>query len=91
MERFKNLRQKDLIKEVGVTPNTKVVIFCAYDGYLTSFPLSYIMNNSIIMAYKMNGLILPPERGFPFELVAEEKWGYKWITEIELSDDVNYR
>jgi DMSO/TMAO reductase YedYZ molybdopterin-dependent catalytic subunit len=26
--------------------------------------------------------------------VAESKWGYKWIkwiTEIELSDDVNYR
>jgi DMSO/TMAO reductase YedYZ molybdopterin-dependent catalytic subunit len=37
---------------------------------------------------------LPPERGFPFQLVAESKWGYKWIkwvTEIELTDDAGYR
>jgi DMSO/TMAO reductase YedYZ molybdopterin-dependent catalytic subunit len=42
----------------------------------------------------MNGVTIPPERGYPFQLVAEQKWGYKWIkwvTEIELSDDVNYR
>jgi DMSO/TMAO reductase YedYZ molybdopterin-dependent catalytic subunit len=42
----------------------------------------------------MNGLVLPPERGFPFQLVAESKYGYKWIkwiTEIELSDNVNYK
>jgi len=47
-----------------------------------------------MLAYKMNGLYLPPERGFPFELVAESKWGYKWIKwiiEIELSDDTEYR
>jgi len=46
------------------------------------------------MAYKMNDLTLPPERGFPFQLVAEKKWGYKWIkwiTKIELSDDEEYR
>ena len=52
------------------------------------------MDNHVLMAYKMNGLTLPPERGFPFQLVAESKWGYKWIkwiTKIELSDDVNYR
>jgi len=42
----------------------------------------------------MNGVVLPPERGFPFQLVAESKWGYKWIKwvhEIELSDDVDYK
>jgi DMSO/TMAO reductase YedYZ molybdopterin-dependent catalytic subunit len=46
------------------------------------------------MAYKMNEITLPPERGCPFQLVAESKWGFKWIrwiTEIELSDDISYR
>jgi len=45
------------------------------------------------MAYKMNEVTLPAERGFPFQLVAESKWGYKWIkwiTEIELSDNAEY-
>lgn len=85
---------KDLIEEAGVDSKAKVVIFYAYDGYSTSLPLDYVVDNDILMAYKMNGVVLPPERGYPFQLVAESKLGYKWIkwiTEIELSDDVNYR
>jgi DMSO/TMAO reductase YedYZ molybdopterin-dependent catalytic subunit len=84
---------RDLIGAAGVDPNATVVIFYAYDGYSTSVPLDYIVNNNILMAYKMNGIVLPPERGFPFQLVAESKWGYKWIkwiTEIELSDNEEY-
>jgi DMSO/TMAO reductase YedYZ molybdopterin-dependent catalytic subunit len=84
---------KDLLNEAGVLPDAKVVIFHAYDGYTTSLPVEYILNNDIIMAYKMNDVVLPAERGFPFQLVAESKWGYKWIkwiTEIEVSDDTNY-
>ena len=85
---------RDLIEEANLLPESKVVIFHAYDGYTTSLPLDYIIDNDIIMAYKMNDITLPPERGFPFQLVAESKWGYKWIkwiTKIELSDDVDYR
>ena len=70
------------------------MIFHAYDGYTTSLPLDYIIENKIMLAHKMNGVILPAERGFPFQLVAESKWGYKWIkwvTQIELSNDPNYR
>jgi DMSO/TMAO reductase YedYZ molybdopterin-dependent catalytic subunit len=85
---------RDLIEEAKALPNAEVVIFHAYDGYTTSLPVEYIMDQDIIMAYKMNDVVLPPERGAPFHLVAESKWGYKWIkwiTYIELSDDVNYR
>jgi DMSO/TMAO reductase YedYZ molybdopterin-dependent catalytic subunit len=85
---------RDLIESAKTLPDAKEVIFRAYDGYSTSFPIDYILNNDIIMAYKMNEIPLPAERGFPFELVAESKWGYKWIkwiTEIELSDNVNYK
>jgi len=85
---------RELIEQAKPLSKAKVVIFRAHDGYSTSFPISYIMDNDIMMAHKMNDVALPPERGFPFELVAEGKWGYKWIkwiTEIELSDDINYR
>ncbi|MBT3362524.1 MAG: molybdopterin-dependent oxidoreductase [Chloroflexi bacterium] len=84
----------DLFEQTGVLPEAKVVIFHAADGYTTSFAIEYITDNNIIMAYKMNDVTLPPERGFPFQLVAESKWGYKWIkwiTRIELSDDINYK
>jgi DMSO/TMAO reductase YedYZ molybdopterin-dependent catalytic subunit len=84
---------RHLIGAAGVDPNATVVIFYAYDGYSTSVPLDYIIDNNIIMAYKMNNVTLPPERGFPFQLVAESKYGYKWIkwiTAIELSDNEDY-
>jgi len=84
----------DIIEQAKIDANAEIIIFHAYDGYTTSLPLDYILSNDIIIAYKMNGLTLPPERGFPFQLVAESKYGYKWIkwlTEIELSDNKDYR
>ncbi len=84
---------KDLFADAGIDAEAKVVIFHAYDNYTTSLPLEYIIDNKILMAFKMNGLVIPPERGFPFQLVAESKYGYKWIkwiTQIELSDNVDY-
>ena len=91
---WEGLLVKDLLAEADPLADAEVVIFHAYDGYTTSLPLDYMMDNDILVAYKMNDVVLPPERGFPFQLVAEGKWGYKWIkwiTEIELSDDANYR
>ena len=85
---------KGLIDEAGALPGANTVIFHAYDGYTTSLPLAYIRDNDIIMAYGMNNITMPPERGYPFQLVAESKWGYKWIkwiTEIELSNDTSYK
>jgi DMSO/TMAO reductase YedYZ molybdopterin-dependent catalytic subunit len=85
---------KDLLNEAEINSQATVVIFYAYDGYSTSLPLAYILDNDILIAYKMNGLTLPPERGFPFQLVAESKYGYKWIkwiTEIELSNNTDFR
>ena len=85
---------KDLFEKTGIKPEANTVIFRSYDGYSTSLPLSYILEKNIILAYKMNGVIIPPERGFPFQVVAESKWGYKWakwVTEIEISDDPSFR
>lgn len=85
---------KDLLNNAGIKPAARIVIFHAVDGYTTSLPLQYILDNNILLAYKMNGIAIPPERGFPFQLAAQDKWGYKWIkwvNEIELSGDTNYR
>jgi len=85
---------KDLIGKNNILPKAKIIIFHAHDGYTTSFPINYIFDNNILLAYKANEITLPQNRGFPFMLVAESKWGYKWIkwvTKIELSDDETYR
>jgi len=85
---------KDLIGKDNFMPEAKIIIFHAYDGYTTSFPINYIFDNNILLAYKANEITLPSNRGFPFMLVAESKWGYKWIkwvTKVEISDDEAYR
>jgi DMSO/TMAO reductase YedYZ molybdopterin-dependent catalytic subunit len=85
---------EELLAAAGALPEAKIAIFHAYDGYTSSLFLDFINDNDILMAYKMNEVTLPAERGFPFALVAESKWGYKWvkwITEIELSTDEDYQ
>jgi DMSO/TMAO reductase YedYZ molybdopterin-dependent catalytic subunit len=91
---WQGVKVRDLISQAGPDPRANTVIFTAHDGYTTSFPLDYLMNRDILMAYSMNNVTLPGERGYPFELVAEDKWGYKWIKwieKIELTDDPAYR
>jgi DMSO/TMAO reductase YedYZ molybdopterin-dependent catalytic subunit len=83
-----------LIDAAGAKPSANTVVFRSAEGYSTSLPLAYVRQKNILLAYKMNGLTLPEARGFPFEVAAEGKWGYKWarwVTAIELSDDPNFR
>lgn len=85
---------RDVLKDAHVKKSAKTVIFRAYDGYSSSFPIEYFYDKPIIMAYKMNKVEIPPERGWPFMLVAEDKWGYKWvkwITDIEVSNEVDFK
>lgn len=91
---WEGIKVSDLIKKAGTLPDANTVIFYAYDGYSTSLPLDYIEKNDIMLAYGMNNVTLPEDRGYPFQLVAEDKWGYKWIkwvTKIEVSNDPLYR
>ncbi len=84
----------DLLQEAGVQDGAVIAIFHAADGYTSSLPIEFLRDKKILLAYKMNDVVLPPERGFPFQVVAEAKWGYKWVkwvTEIELSNDPTYR
>jgi DMSO/TMAO reductase YedYZ molybdopterin-dependent catalytic subunit len=74
----------------GPLAEANTVVFTAADGYTTTLPLSVVLERDLILADHINGIVLPPENGFPFQLVAEDKWGYKWIkwvTRIELSND----
>ena len=83
---------RDILDAAGVQAEARSVIFSAADGYTTSFPVAYFYDNDILLAYEMNGVTLPAERGFPVQVVAEDKWGYKWckwVGGIELSADAD--
>lgn len=85
-----------IFNDAGIKPEAKIAIFYTSDvptGY-SSLDIDYITENNIIIALKINDITLPPERGFPFQVVAKSKYGYKWakwITRVELSSDTDFR
>jgi DMSO/TMAO reductase YedYZ molybdopterin-dependent catalytic subunit len=85
-----------IFADAKVKPQARIAIFYTADtseGY-TSLDLSYIEEKNIIIALKDNDITLPPNRGFPFQVIAEGKYGYKWakwVTRIELSADTSFR
>jgi len=85
-----------IFADAKVKPEARIAIFHTADvpeGY-TSLDLSYIKDNDIIIALKLNDITLPADRGFPFQVVAMSKYGYKWakwVTRIQLSDDTSFK
>lgn len=91
---WEGVRIADLLEQAGYDPSAKVVIFSCEDGYTTSLPLTTVLERDLLLAYRMNGIDLPTERGYPFQVVAEDKLGYKWakwVTGIEVSDNADYK
>ncbi len=91
---WQGVKLKDLLEKTGYDRKARVVVFHCEDGYSTSLPLDFVVNRDILLAHRMNGVVMPAERGFPFQVVAENQLGYKWakwVTGIEVSDDTNFR
>jgi DMSO/TMAO reductase YedYZ molybdopterin-dependent catalytic subunit len=79
-----------IFNETGINSSATTVIFHSADGYSTALELDYLVENDIMLAYEINDVTLPADRGFPLQLVAEVKYGYKWakwITSIEVTDE----
>ena len=85
-----------ILNDAGVKPEAKIIIFYTSDvpeGY-SSLDLNYIRDNNILIALKLNDVTLTPERGFPFQVAAKSKFGYKWakwVVRMELSSDTDFR
>jgi len=85
--RWEGVLVKDILEETGVDIRAAAVRFHGKDGHSVVFPLYYVYDKSIILAYKANNALLPWRHGFPFLLVSEESWEYSWergVVEIEL-------
>ena len=86
---FKGVRIADIVKSASINKDVQTVIFYAIDGYSSSLTYNYVLANDIMLTYEINGKKLDAERGFPLQVVAESKYGYKWVkwvTRIEFSD-----
>jgi DMSO/TMAO reductase YedYZ molybdopterin-dependent catalytic subunit len=88
--KWTGFRVTDLLNLTGLKPGANFVVFASADGYTTSLPIDYLRENNILLAYGINDVTLPQNRGFPLQLVAKGKYGYKWakwITKIEVTNN----
>lgn len=79
----------DVLKEVGVKKEAKVVVFRCADGYHTAVPLDRALREETLLVYKMNGEVLPQNHGFPVRLLNPGHYGTKnpkWIVDIILAE-----
>ena len=91
---FEGILVADLLKAAEIKPGANTLIFYAVDGYSSSLPLQTVLDKKILLAHKINNQELTAKSGFPFQLVAEDKLGYKWVkwlNRIEVSSDSTYR
>jgi DMSO/TMAO reductase YedYZ molybdopterin-dependent catalytic subunit len=87
---FEGVRLADVLALAKPKEGVRTVIFYAADGYSSSLSYDDVTRLDLMLAAKINGKVLDANRGFPFQVVAESKWGYKWVkwvSRIELSKD----
>jgi DMSO/TMAO reductase YedYZ molybdopterin-dependent catalytic subunit len=89
MAKWTGFRISDLLDKAGLKLSAAYVVFYSSDGYSTGLPLSYIKEKNVLMAYGINDVTLPAERGFPFQVVADSKYGYKWAKWVVAIDVVS--
>lgn len=83
------IKLKSLLEQVGVTPGAKEVVFYAVDDFSSSLELGDVTDD-VLLAYKVNDMVLTPNAGYPLRLVVPNKWGYKWVKWIKKIELVDY-
>lgn len=79
----------DLLAQAQVKSTAKQAKFYASDGYSTSVDMQWISQPGVLLAYKLNGQLLPREHGYPLRILIPGLYGQKmpkWIERIEFID-----
>jgi len=79
---------KTIVKIASPKDNAKHVFFRCDDGYTTSLPLAELLDDDVLLAYKLNGKPLQAENGAPLRLIVPKKYAYKspmWLRRITFS------
>lgn len=72
-----------LLAEAGLTFGASQVTFYAADGYHMTLSLEHITEVGVFLAYKVNGVTLPPEHGYPLRVVDKGSAGATWVKWLE--------
>jgi len=77
----------DILSEAKIKDDASYLIIHGLDGYEQVLDLQDIKSGGVLLAYKVNGQILPKEHGYPVRLVVPGEYGFywvKWVNRIEV-------
>jgi DMSO/TMAO reductase YedYZ molybdopterin-dependent catalytic subunit/CDP-diglyceride synthetase len=80
---WKGVRTRDILGlGGGPKPGSDWVAVLAADEYTSALPMDVIMDPATLLAYEMNGEVLPREHGYPARLLLPDRYGMKnpkWV------------
>ena len=87
---WSGVRIKDLLDEVGVSPDADALLSRSLDDWTCGTPLSVLTDGrDALLAVAMNGEPLPIEHGFPVRMVVPGLYGFvsatKWVVDWEVT------
>ena len=87
--RWLGIRLDDLINEASPLAGADQIMGYSHDGFTAGFPLAALDGRDAMIAFGMNGEVLPLAHGFPARIIVPGLYGYvsatKWLTRIELT------
>ena len=94
--RWRGVRLADVLKRAGVKDSAREILFNGADvpigtmpDFRRSIPIRKALDSHTLLAYDMNGEVLPAAHGFPLRVVtpgwAGNSW-IKWLTSISVLD-----
>lgn len=83
------LRLRDLLQDLGLSPEAQYLHIQAADGFYETVPFAVMMDDRTLLVYGMNDRTLPEKHGFPLRIFIPDRFGMKqpkWIERIAASD-----
>jgi DMSO/TMAO reductase YedYZ molybdopterin-dependent catalytic subunit len=88
--RWEGVAVKIISDMVKPLKEVKFVTVVAERGYTTSLPLDDLLDDDVLLAYKLDGNPLEPRHGGPLRLVVPKKYAYKsakWVRKLRFTKE----
>lgn len=87
--KWQGVRFRDLMELAKPSLKARFAIFECEHGFTTNLPLEVLYDDDVMIAYRTQGMDLPPEHGGPVRMLVPKKYFYKsakWLKGIKLTE-----
>jgi sulfoxide reductase catalytic subunit YedY len=81
--RWRGVSLEVLWRQAGGDPAARRLVIEARGQKSARFSVGEVLAGKLLLAYQVNGEVLPRKHGFPLRLVAEDHQGFDWIKYVD--------